>query len=242
MKERNIKHSAVQRVCLVICICLLCLGVSGCCTQHEWEDATCTTPKTCSKCRATDGEPLGHTPGEVEIYEHDDGYTKMTHCTVCGKVASKDTVTPRSEGKTVQDYIDAFNDYAAEVNASGKTGDINIDSLHYSGSGDTITINGGIQILFNYVDGGLSSEYDLLESVSLYVDDVTEYSSEFLGCVYSCYVYGMNEDFVNGEYRDKVMDYLLAPGEDVQSSLKMVGYTFKNLNVGTTLFCYIDIN
>ena len=28
---------------------------------HSWVDATCTTPKTCSKCGATEGEALGHT-------------------------------------------------------------------------------------------------------------------------------------------------------------------------------------
>jgi hypothetical protein len=28
---------------------------------HNWTDATCTAPKTCSKCKATDGVKLGHT-------------------------------------------------------------------------------------------------------------------------------------------------------------------------------------
>lgn len=27
---------------------------------HDWDDATCTAPKTCSKCGATDGEPADH--------------------------------------------------------------------------------------------------------------------------------------------------------------------------------------
>ena len=27
---------------------------------HEWEDATCTEPKTCKTCGATEGEALGH--------------------------------------------------------------------------------------------------------------------------------------------------------------------------------------
>lgn len=28
--------------------------------NHEWIEATCTEPKTCSKCEETEGEPLGH--------------------------------------------------------------------------------------------------------------------------------------------------------------------------------------
>ena len=31
---------------------------------HNWVDATCTTPKTCSRCGETIGEPLGHDWGE----------------------------------------------------------------------------------------------------------------------------------------------------------------------------------
>ena len=27
---------------------------------HDWNDATCLTPKTCKVCGATDGEALGH--------------------------------------------------------------------------------------------------------------------------------------------------------------------------------------
>ncbi len=31
---------------------------------HTWADATCTTPKTCTKCHKTEGEALGHDYGE----------------------------------------------------------------------------------------------------------------------------------------------------------------------------------
>jgi len=41
---------------LLLCLCLL----TGCGCKHEWKDATCETPKTCSLCEETDGEPLGH--------------------------------------------------------------------------------------------------------------------------------------------------------------------------------------
>ena len=39
--------------------------------NHAWKDATCTTPKTCASCNATEGEALGH------CFENDT-------CTACG--------------------------------------------------------------------------------------------------------------------------------------------------------------
>ena len=35
--------------------------MTGCCLSHGWQEATCTEPKTCSKCGETEGEALGHT-------------------------------------------------------------------------------------------------------------------------------------------------------------------------------------
>lgn len=45
---------------------------------HTWTEATCTTPKTCTKCHQTEGNALGHEYGEfVE--------TKAPTCTVAGE-------------------------------------------------------------------------------------------------------------------------------------------------------------
>ena len=50
---------------------------------HDWNDATCLTPKTCKVCGATDGAALGHTPNA------DDGdCTTEVKCTVCGDVTT----------------------------------------------------------------------------------------------------------------------------------------------------------
>jgi hypothetical protein len=49
--------------CLFIVFVLsFCIGIAGCqeeC-QHEWVDATCTSPKTCSICSVTEGDVLEH--------------------------------------------------------------------------------------------------------------------------------------------------------------------------------------
>lgn len=67
MKKRTLA------VCLGVFL-LLCL--SGCC-QHEWTEATCTEPKTCTKCGETEGEALGHTWTEATC-------TKAKECSRCG--------------------------------------------------------------------------------------------------------------------------------------------------------------
>lgn len=48
----------------------------GC--PHDWIEATCTNPKTCSICGQTEGEPLGHTWIEATKY------TPKT-CSICGR-------------------------------------------------------------------------------------------------------------------------------------------------------------
>lgn len=62
---------------------------SSTCT-HEWQDATCTAPKTCTKCGATEGDVLGHTEPAA------DGT-----CTRCGAKLS---------GATIKDALEAEND------------------------------------------------------------------------------------------------------------------------------------
>lgn len=63
-------------------------GSIAACTEHTWVDATCTSPKTCSKCNATEGKALPHTyeiTEKVEAKPGKEGYIKET-CTICGNV------------------------------------------------------------------------------------------------------------------------------------------------------------
>lgn len=50
---------------------------------HDWEEATCTDPKTCKNCLATEGAATGHIPCA------DDGdCTTAITCSVCGNVTT----------------------------------------------------------------------------------------------------------------------------------------------------------
>ena len=46
--------------------------------EHDWSDATCTAPKTCSICKATEGEALGHEGGTATC-------TAKAVCVNCGE-------------------------------------------------------------------------------------------------------------------------------------------------------------
>lgn len=57
---------------------LLCAALlTGCACQHEWLEADCTTPKTCSKCGAAEGEALDHSWKEADC-------TTAKTCSRCG--------------------------------------------------------------------------------------------------------------------------------------------------------------
>ena len=65
--------------------------------EHNWTPATCTAPKTCSVCQATEGDPLGHTEGREWKYNS----TSHWHvCTVCGAKTDEPEEHQFDGGKT----------------------------------------------------------------------------------------------------------------------------------------------
>ena len=73
---------------------------------HNWTPATCTVPKTCSVCHATEGDPLGHTEGTEWKSDKDNHWHT---CTVagCGVVieSSKAAHTPDRSEPTYDDAV-----------------------------------------------------------------------------------------------------------------------------------------
>ncbi len=49
-----------KKLTVFLLIILSLLVLSGCACEHEWTEANCTTPKTCTKCEEVEGIPLGH--------------------------------------------------------------------------------------------------------------------------------------------------------------------------------------
>lgn len=82
------KHEWADATCKAPKTCSLCGKTEGEVVDHTWTDATCEAPKTCSVCGETEGEALGHQFSEA-------GYMTPGVCSVCG-----------AEGDVKPNYID----------------------------------------------------------------------------------------------------------------------------------------
>ena len=78
----------MKKLICAILILAMTLSMTACC-NHHWEAATCQNPKRCNDCGATEGQPLDHTAGNLEIASVDAASLTITHnllCAVCGSV------------------------------------------------------------------------------------------------------------------------------------------------------------
>lgn len=66
-----------KKIFIFFVLIVLSVLLTGCCFQHEWTEATCTTPQTCTKCSKTEGEPLPHEWENATC-------TSPQTCKVCG--------------------------------------------------------------------------------------------------------------------------------------------------------------
>lgn len=76
-------------ILLIIILIIVGLFATHIICFHDWEDATCTAPKTCAICGATEGSALGHTVTEWEMDAEPtcskEGQEHGT-CTRCGQL------------------------------------------------------------------------------------------------------------------------------------------------------------
>ncbi len=83
---------------LLVLVMLLSL-LAACECKHEWKDATCEKPKTCSLCGKTEGEKLAH--------KWADATTEAPKtCSLCGKTeGEKITTDPRFKTDACKDLF-----------------------------------------------------------------------------------------------------------------------------------------
>ncbi len=72
-------HEFSEATCTEPSTCTLCGETNGDALGHTWQEATCKLPKTCTVCEVTEGDPIDHTGGTATCL----GRAK---CDVCGKV------------------------------------------------------------------------------------------------------------------------------------------------------------
>ena len=83
-------------ISLILAMACLVLMLAGCGCEHEWKDANCTDPMTCGLCGETEGEALGHTPGDMAVTQEPvEGKAGLREqsCTVCGEVVGTEEYT-----------------------------------------------------------------------------------------------------------------------------------------------------
>lgn len=79
----HIKHEWQEATCTEPRTCIVGGETEGEPLGHTWADATCTEPRTCSICGETEGEPLGH--GTLTEANYQQGPV----CTVCGETVGE---------------------------------------------------------------------------------------------------------------------------------------------------------
>lgn len=102
------RHNWCEATCTAPKTCYKCGATEGEAIGHIWEEATCTVPKTCARCGATEGEPEGHIWKEATC-------TSPATCTKCGeKTGTASGKHSRRQGKC--DYCGKYiNELADEM-------------------------------------------------------------------------------------------------------------------------------
>lgn len=86
-------HQWEEATCLGPKTCSLCGKTVGEPLDHIWDEATCLHPKACSFCGTEEGAPLSHTPGEwVTVCESliDRTVTHTRKCLECGAIVDEE--------------------------------------------------------------------------------------------------------------------------------------------------------
>ena len=95
---------------------ILCAGtlllLTACECRHEWVEATCTKPKTCTKCGETKGEAIGHKWEEATV-------DRPKTCSVCGLTEGE----PKEMNVTAEHTKSGYDNALAYASQNGYEAD-----------------------------------------------------------------------------------------------------------------------
>lgn len=156
-------HSWQDATCTAPKTCSVCGATEGEALGHKWSDATCTAPKTCSTCKTTEGEALGH--------DWDDATCTAPKTCACGATEGEALGHNYIDGKCNRDNCDAVVQ-GLVINAENKTATfgqaVTIEgNIVFSGA-TKITINADVTV----VNGGVvtfDSDAEFYGTGKLYV-------------------------------------------------------------------------
>ena len=92
------EHEWTEATCTAPKTCTKCNATEGEAAAHNWAAATCTAPKTCKTCNKTEGTPNGHTEVTLEAVAPtctSTGLTEGKKCSVCNTVTKEQTTVAK---------------------------------------------------------------------------------------------------------------------------------------------------
>ena len=92
------EHEWTEATCAAPKTCTKCNATEGEAAAHNWAAATCTAPKTCKTCNKTEGAPNGHTEVTLEAVDPtctSTGLTEGKKCSVCNTVTKEQTTVAK---------------------------------------------------------------------------------------------------------------------------------------------------
>lgn len=146
------KHEWTEATCVAPRTCSLCGKTEGEVVDHTWGEATCETPKTCSVCGTTEGEPLGHSFSEA-------GYLTPSVCSVCGAegevkpnyFAEKGLNLVDTVPETVEgSYIIFLTDNRMDYMCKTAASNLSVNSISNGDGTKTINFEYDIPLTFEY--------------------------------------------------------------------------------------------
>ena len=118
--KKLLKLTGIAIITLFVCIIL----TPTC--DHTWMDATCTKPKTCSKCNITEGIPLEHNITNWDTIISSTCSTKGTAvglCTLCQNTITKSLeLLPHTEGnwEITKEAVDGIGEKGLKCTVCGE--------------------------------------------------------------------------------------------------------------------------
>ena len=88
-------HTWVDATCTAPKTCASCGATEGNTADHNWNAATCTAPKTCTTCGTTEGNAAGHNWKDATCSD-------PKTCTICGTTSGLTAGHTFSDGKCTQ--------------------------------------------------------------------------------------------------------------------------------------------
>ena len=90
------KHEWIEADCTTPKTCSICKKTKGKPLGHEWKEASCEIPKTCTRCGETEGSSLGHDFKDATC-------TEARKCSRCGETDGKPLGHDVDDWKIVKD-------------------------------------------------------------------------------------------------------------------------------------------